>query len=193
MPAVYLLKPGSIERDERGAILDARSSSTLIVSRGFKIVVDSGGEGEEKAICQALRDLKISPQEVDILINTHSHPDHCGNNHLFSQARICQAEDGEEIAPGVWIMATPGHSPDSISVVVVAGQTVVIAGDALPTFGNFLKKIPPALHVDRAQAVASMSRIMAIADIVIPGHDRPFSLRQEAYIPLPIRWDREEQ
>jgi len=186
MAAVFLLKPGSIKRDEKGAIQDARSSSTLIISQGLKIVVDSSQQGEEKAILQALMRIEIEPEEVDILINTHNHPDHCGNNHLFSQAKMLAYREGDMIAPGVYIMATPGHSPDSISVVVEADQIIVIAGDALPTFGNYLKNVPPALHTDLDLARASMGRIMEIADIVVPGHDRPFSLRKDAYVALPF-------
>ena len=66
-------------------------------------------------------------------------------------------------------------------------QTVVLAGDALPTMGNYLKKVPPALHTDRNLALASMVRIMGIADIVVPGHDLPFSLRKDAYVALPFQ------
>ena len=83
MPTVYLLKAGSIKRDPQGVILDARSSSTLILSRGCKIVVDTGQKGDEEAILQALEGLQIRPEDVDILVNTHRHSDHCGNNHLF--------------------------------------------------------------------------------------------------------------
>ena len=188
MPAVYLLKPGSIKRDDQGVILDARSSSTLILSRGCKIVVDTGQKSDEEAILQALEGLQIRPEDVDILVNTHRHSDHCGNNHLFCRARaLAAAADGEMIASGVRVLATPGHSPDSISVVVRAEETVVLAGDALPTMGNYLKKVPPALHTDRNLALASMVRIMEIADIVVPGHDRPFSLRKDAYVALPFQ------
>jgi glyoxylase-like metal-dependent hydrolase (beta-lactamase superfamily II) len=64
---------------------------------------------------------------------------------------------------------------------------VVIAGDALPTLGNFLKTVPPALHVNRGLAIASLQRIIALADVVIPGHDFAFSIRKKAYVPLPFR------
>jgi glyoxylase-like metal-dependent hydrolase (beta-lactamase superfamily II) len=188
MPALYLLKPGSIKRDARGAILDARSSSTLILSQGCKIVVDTGQRGDEEAILQALGELRIGPEEIDILVNTHCHSDHCSNNHLFCRARtLAPAAEGEIIAPGVRVLSTPGHSPDSISVVVRAEETVVLAGDALPTMGNYLKKVPPALHTDRNLALASMIRIMEIADIVVPGHDLPFSLGKDAYVALPFQ------
>ncbi len=193
MPAVFLVKPGSIERDEYGRILDARSSVTLIISGQQIIIVDSGLQGEEELILGELAKLCVKPEEVKSIVNTHSHPDHCGNNHLFSRAKILMAKEGDVIAPGVWVMATPGHSMDSISVVVDMGDvesqitTIVICGDALPTFGNFLKKVPPALHVDRDLAIASMQRIIALCDIVVPGHDFPFSIRRREYLSHPFR------
>jgi glyoxylase-like metal-dependent hydrolase (beta-lactamase superfamily II) len=211
MPAVFLLKPGSIERDECGRILDARSSVTLIISGRHKIVVDSGLLGEEEPLCRALAKLGIKPEEIDCIVNTHSHSDHCGNNHLFSHAKVLAAKEGDIIALGVWVLATPGHSMDSISVVIETkakamqmktkeaeleketelesngSGVIVIAGDALPTLGNFLKTVPPALHVNHDLAIASMQRIMALAEFVVPGHDFPFSIRRKAYVPLPSR------
>jgi N-acyl homoserine lactone hydrolase len=193
MPAVFLVKPGSIARDKCGRILDARSSVTLIISGQHTIIVDSGLQGEEELLRRELAKLGIEPEEVKSIVNTHSHADHCGNNYLFSRAKILIAKEGDIIAPGVWVMATPGHSMDSISVVVEMDggisqiKTIVISGDAFPTFGNFLKKVPPALHVDRDLAIASMQKIMALSDIVVPGHDFPFSIRRREYLSLPFR------
>ena len=193
MPSVFLLKPGSIERDARGRILDARSSVTLVISGRHKIIVDSGLHGEEGLILRALANLGIKPEEIDGIVNTHSHSDHCGNNHLFSRAKVLVVKGGDVIAPGVMAMATPGHSMDSISVVVETKDAaeqlkkIVISGDALPTLGNFLKNVPPALHVDRGLAISSMQRVMALADIVVPGHDFSFSIRRKEYVPLPFK------
>ena len=189
LPRVFLLKPGSILRDQGGNILDARSSVTLIKTERGWIIVDTGQVGDEEEILKALADLGLEKSDIDIIVNTHSHPDHCANNRLFSQAKTIYPKDGELIAPGVRALVTPGHSPDSISVVVDAAiqpgdgmaptsRRVVIAGDALPTLGNYQKRVPPAVHYDRALAVASMNKIIEMADIVIPGHDRPFSLRE---------------
>ena len=191
LPRVFLLKSGSIERDQAGNILDARSSVTLIKTERGWIIVDTGQVGDEEEILKALADLGLEKSDIDIIVNTHSHPDHCANNRLFSRAKTIYPKDGELIAPGVRALATPGHSPDSISVVVDAtiqqgdemaptSRRVVIAGDALPTLGNFQKRVPPAVHYDRALAVASMNKIIEMADIVIPGHDRPFSLQEES-------------
>ena len=100
MPRVFLLKPGSILRDESGRILDARSSVTLIISGSRKIVVDTGLEGEAKPILKALAGLRLTPEEIDSVVNTHSHPDHCGNNHLFSRAEILAPQDRQHDWPG---------------------------------------------------------------------------------------------
>lgn len=183
-PEVFLLKPGSIQRDS-GRILDARSSVTLIVSKEAKIVVDTGRSDEGELIVRALAHLGFRPEEIDIVINTHSHADHCENNHLFPRARILTPPDGETIVPGVRAMSTPGHSLDSISIVIEGSKKVVIAGDALPTFGNFIKNVPPSAHVDRELAVSSMARIILIADIVVPGHDSPFLVRERSPARLP--------
>jgi len=198
LPRVFLLKSGSIERDQAGNILDARSSVTLIKTERGWIIVDTGQVGDEEEILKALVDLGLEKSDIDIIVNTHSHPDHCANNRLFSRAKTIYPKDGELIAPGVRALATPGHSPDSISVLVDAAihpprgdgtapatRIVVIAGDALPTLGNFRKRVPPAVHYDRALAVASMNKIIEMADMVIPGHDRPFSVgegRPERFI-----------
>ena len=195
MPAVFLVKPGSIKRDESGRILDARSSVTIIAiaSGQQRIIVDTGAEDEEETIRSEMARIGIDPEDISILINTHSHPDHCGNNYLFSRARVLKAKDGAAIAPGVRIVATPGHSMDSISVAIEVDfldtqkLRIVISGDALPTFGNFLKDVPPALHVDRDLAVASMRKIVSLSDIIIPGHDYPFSVGRREYISLPFR------
>jgi N-acyl homoserine lactone hydrolase len=180
-PRVYLLKPGSILKDDSGTILDARSSVTLISTATRKIIVDTGLKGEKKLILERLADSGLNPEDVDSVINTHAHQDHTGNNFLFSGAEVLYPKEGDQIASGIKIIETPGHTTDSISVVVKSQNVVVLAGDALPTFSNYIKVVPPAHHVDRVMACRSMSRILKIADVVVPGHDRPFSVQDKAY------------
>jgi N-acyl homoserine lactone hydrolase len=189
---VSVIKSGSILRDESGKILDARSSVSLIIAGERKILVDSGLKGEEEIITKRLAEKGLEISDIDTLINTHSHVDHIGNNSLFLAADIVFPRERNKIAPGVRIMETPGHSMDSISVVVESSiadsrgfdsnQVIVIAGDALPTFGNYIKMVPPALHVNKELAISSIFKILAVADIVIPGHDSPFSVLERAYI-----------
>jgi N-acyl homoserine lactone hydrolase len=187
-PRAFLLKAGLLERDEEGNILDARSSVTLILAASKMIVVDTGLAGEAEEILGRLAKLELSPEEVDLVINTHNHPDHCGNNDLFWRAQVLSGKgaerikEGDIVAPGVWIMETPGHTLDCISVVCESSRRIVVAGDALPLMGNYLKWVPPRLHVDRDLAMKSMARIVEAADLVVPGHDLPFLVRERTRV-----------
>ena len=87
------------------------------------------------------------------------------------------------LVEGIEIIETPGHTPGSMSVLVqTASGTVAIAGDAIISKRLLLQRtfslpeIPELgeLCANKCQALSSMDRILASADIVIPGHDIPF-------------------
>jgi N-acyl homoserine lactone hydrolase len=101
----------------------------------------------------------IDVADIDFVVNTHLHFDHCGGNHLFAGKPIyvqrrelddARSEndytipewvdapgvqyvpvDGEqEVLPGIRLVPTPGHTPGSQVVVVETGaRPIVIAGD----------------------------------------------------------------
>jgi N-acyl homoserine lactone hydrolase len=106
----------------------------------------------------------IHPADIDLVVNTHLHFDHCGGNHLFAGTPIYVQRreldearsrddytirewvdapgvryvpvDGElELLPGLRLVPAPGHT-DGTQVVVVetGGRPVVVAGDAAVTF-----------------------------------------------------------
>ena len=109
----------------------------------------------------ALAEHDLSPADVNIVINTHLHFDHCGQNAVFKHAPfyIQRAElerarsdepvkewfdfagarfeliDGDaEIADGVRVLATPGHTVGHQSVLVETGKgEAVMIGDAAYT------------------------------------------------------------
>lgn len=68
----------------------------LIRSAGLTIVVDTGlgdklsekerdkfGLETSQGLVDHLRELRVAPEDVDIVINTHLHIDHCGGNTVF--------------------------------------------------------------------------------------------------------------
>lgn len=187
MNVVEVLCNGSIRR-ESGVVLEAHSSSTLILSRGWNIVVDTSTLEHRDAIVHGLRRLEIDPRDIDIVFNTHLHQDHCRNNDLFPNATLMahaaerpgreyrKVESNLEASPGVRLVHTPGHTPGSMSVFVEGGLRYVIAGDALPTHDNYLKWVPPGLNYDPDLALSSMKEIVAFADVVVPGHGPPFRI-----------------
>jgi N-acyl homoserine lactone hydrolase len=134
------------------------------------VLVDTGvGEGNawieenyrprNRDVREALTGAKLDPDSVNVIVNTHLHFDHCGQNRAFPgvPAHVQQTEldlalreghtivewvdfaearyepvDGDgEIVEGVSVLATPGHTPGHQSVAVRTGDgLVLIVGQA---------------------------------------------------------------
>lgn len=202
---ISLLQNGTLLRAPDGAILDAHSSITLIQSEGKNIIVDSGFPGDEDNIRKGLAAKGLSPRDIHLVINTHGHMDHTAGNRMFTSARfLLHSKEGgrnnapsgcdvQEVAPPlnldehIAIIHTPGHSRGCISIVIrglasdfsTKDETVVCAGDALPIHSNYIGWLPPGIHYDREIALNSMTRIVELADWVIPGHDKPFRVKKK--------------
>lgn len=86
--------------------------------------------------------------------------------------------DGDtEIAPGVRLVALPGHTPGSQGVVVeTAGGPYLIAGDCVDTYENWTgdetaDHIPSGLYTNLLEYDASFRKIEGLDCQVIPSHD----------------------
>lgn len=76
----------------------------LIKTEGDNILVDTGlGELPEEyrkyykidrkhTLEKSLTTIGLAPEDISIVINTHLHADHCGNNHLFKNAKFIVQE-----------------------------------------------------------------------------------------------------
>jgi N-acyl homoserine lactone hydrolase len=92
--------------------------------------------------------------------------------------RLSAVDGDEEVLPGVTVLATPGHSPGHLSLLVrlASGRAVLIASDAGDLRENFSDEVPPGLLLaGRELALESLLRLKAIAAaesaLLIPGHD----------------------
>jgi len=95
--------------------------------------------------------------------------------------------DGDrQIAEGISVVHTPGHTPGYQTVLVETPQgKIAIAGCMVPTFENWPDSeqdsyLPSSLYVDLEQYWKSMQRIDRLSDLVLPGHD-PDVFRQRQY------------
>jgi len=108
--------------------------------------------------------------------------------YLFTDRRVRPVRDGDELLPGVTVVAAPGHSAGSIAVAVQQpGQVALITGDALPDAEVARARQTRLVFWDLAQAAASAARLADLADLVYPGHDRPFRVadgQTEYLVPL---------
>lgn len=187
MVKLDILAVGNLERDDDGNILQAHSTSTLIRSGDRLIVVDTSSKYLRPALKNSFRELGVFMKDVDTVILTHSHSDHIENLDLFPNAKVYLHAGGEEvpfkhetvtedieIAEGVKLVHTPGHTPDSMSVFVKADRNYAVAGDAVPLEDNIRKKVPPRLNCDPDLAMQSIKSIVRFADVIVPGHGFPF-------------------
>ncbi|MFJ1767096.1 MBL fold metallo-hydrolase [Amycolatopsis sp. NPDC088138] len=168
----------------------------LVHAAGRRILFDCGHTGRRKALLRAL-----GTRSVDTLVLSHAHWDHVQNADLFPDvlihpdedlsprgnpvappwtsailAHARPATDGLEPAPGVTVTALPGHTAGSIGLTVTtAAGVALLTGDAVPS-ARSVRAGRCATAVDEGAAARSLSFVQAHADVVYPGHDRPFTM-----------------
>ncbi len=90
---------------------------------------------------------------------------------------VRETGDGDEVASGVRVLELPGHTPGSVGLAVTgAAGTTVLTGDAVPTAAALRDERITAVFGAPRDAAASLDRVRALADVVHPGHDRPFRI-----------------
>jgi N-acyl homoserine lactone hydrolase len=187
---VEVLCPGMIRRDGL-AVLEAHSTVTLISSGQRRMLVDTSSPEYRGRLLQALAAKGIGPDDIEVLVLTHMHHDHIGNIGLFPNAviyahelespgrNIKRVKQDMELWDGVGLMHTPGHTRGSMSVMVRAERRYAITGDAIPTQDNVRKWVPPGMHYDREVAMDSLSRLVSMADTIVPGHGPAFETNEQ--------------
>ncbi|WP_018353630.1 MBL fold metallo-hydrolase [Longispora albida] len=150
-----------------------------------RIVVDPGMVPGQDAILKPLADLGVTPDQITDVVLSHHHPDNTINAGLFGNARMHdhhaiythdQWEDrdaeGYELTPSIKLIRTPGHSHEDITVLAgTADGVVAFAGDL------WWRETGPAedpIAPDRDRLRASRERVLAVADVIVPGHGAPF-------------------
>jgi glyoxylase-like metal-dependent hydrolase (beta-lactamase superfamily II) len=149
------------------------------------IVVDPGMVPSRAAILDPLRALGVGPDEVTDVVLSHHHPDHTVNIALFGEVPVhdfqavytrdvwdARPADGVFLAPSVRLLATPGHTPQDITVLVgtdhgIAALTHLWWADDGPLEDPYAPD-PEILRTQR-------DRVLAVADRIVPGHGAPFA------------------
>jgi glyoxylase-like metal-dependent hydrolase (beta-lactamase superfamily II) len=75
------------------------SSVTLLRSEGRNVLVDTSGPEQAGALMAALAGQGLGRKDIDTIVTTHMHYDHCGGHLLFPKARyLVSAEDHADTA-----------------------------------------------------------------------------------------------
>jgi N-acyl homoserine lactone hydrolase len=180
------------------------STVALLRLDGRTLLFDTGPYAYRPILQMRLQRLGVDPGEIDTVILSHVHWDTAANADLFPNAEIVLHEKelayaetpsshdadtpgyvgralrrlrlrpvtGEQdIAAGVRIVELPGHTPGLIGTLVgnalLAGDAVTCAGDAAAGDIRYQRG-----YDERARQ--SLSRALTLAEVIYPGHDRPF-------------------
>ena len=178
MTSVHLLHAGYAGDRVASSIVLVRDGDALIV-------VDPGRVARRSLILDPLRELGVAPEAVTHVFLSHHHPDHTVNIALFPNAEVVDfwaryrddlwldhAGDGHHLSPRSQLWLTPGHSEEDATLVVEADDAVY-AMTHLWWREDRTPEVDP-LASDMASCEVQRTRVLAAADIVVPGHGAPF-------------------
>lgn len=177
----------------------------LVMTPGQIILIDTGvGEGnayidrvfepQRASVAAELGRYGVATNDVSIVINSHLHFDHCGNNRVFSNATIyVQAQELEiarttaytvqnwfdyggarlvpvagdlEVRPGIKLLATPGHTPGHQSVLIESAEgNVLVAAQAAFTVEEFQRGGDPIEQAHEGMADQYLDSISKLKSV----------------------------
>jgi glyoxylase-like metal-dependent hydrolase (beta-lactamase superfamily II) len=164
------------------------SSNTYLIRDGGRLIVDVGMEYAAHELMEGLREDGIDPMSIDIITNTHLHPDHCDANHIFlehSRAKLMAYRGAEKYFSKQWdavatfgkklrldntllkIIPTPGHAPESMCI-YCEEMKALICGDLIFAHGVGRTDLRGG---DSAQLRRSIEQVSELdIEYLLPGH-----------------------
>ncbi|HEY2549590.1 MAG TPA: MBL fold metallo-hydrolase, partial [Streptosporangiaceae bacterium] len=139
------------------------------IAEGHAAAEREFGPIRRQSLASALAALNLRPGDITAVANCHLHIDHCGGNPLFSGIPIfvqraeldalpsldytlpaltdfdgadLRVADGEaDVAAGVRIIPTPGHTPGHQSLLVdTSGGRILLAGQAFDFASDYARE-----------------------------------------------------
>ncbi|WAI01759.1 MBL fold metallo-hydrolase [Methanogenium organophilum] len=189
------------------------SDKTVLVDTGYDYEENTSAENRDanrQRLIHCLMDAGLTPQDIDIVFITHWHADHFMNLSLFPESEVICSEavvqrhglaftgvaDKTEIADGIRVCCTPGHTVDHASLLVtteplryrertqsggsisgIGSVTVAVAGDAIIDAAYYCTEKFWDYNADfysHEAARTSSETLSAQADFIIPGHGTLF-------------------
>lgn len=184
--------------------------SFLVQGNGHNVLVDTGLDENElfppagfteetglipKTLQECLADVQLTLDDIDTVINTHLHDDHCGNNLLLERAsffvhqeevNFCNSphpldhrydnyfiegtifqyvEDGAEILPGIEVMHSPGHTLGCLSVKIDTNEGPAVITGFCCNKNNFPDNGPAVCPGVHIDAIAAWDSIQKIKNM----------------------------
>lgn len=192
MDKFVILIEGYAHKGSNGSYV-ASPSSTLVYSKGKKVLIDPGAN--PTLLVKRLKKIGLTTSDIDIVYLSHYHPDHFLGISLFHGKAIYDGTtiwkgDKEKSIKGkiprtnIEIIKTPGHSPEHTSLLVETSELgkVCIAQDVFwwedgkqksDTTDDLLSLVDP-FATDVKALRKSRKKVLELADWIIPGHGKMF-------------------
>ncbi|XKL62538.1 hypothetical protein PGB90_002371 [Kerria lacca] len=194
---IQVIQNGYSNCDSSG--MEANCTCTLVTGP-TNIIVDTMTPWDAEILIEGLKKHDVCPDRIQLLVSTHGHSDHIGNNNLFLKAKHVVGFSvsfqhkyfdhsflyGEEliIDEFVKIIATPGHTMSCVSVLVKTNDLglVAITGDLFEKEEDLQDESIWLVHAySEAPKLQEINRnkILQLADYIIPGHGPMFKVTNE--------------
>ena len=158
------------------------STNSLLRVGSHNILIDTGPSSRRAFLYRALQSRDLSPEDIDIIILTHMHWDHCQNTDLFPNARVVVNPTEIDYArnPNPWDLAVAGAMADMMRKmkveIVSEGDTVVQGVSVIETPGHTKGHMSVLAEVDGEQ-------------ILVAGDALPESGTVARGLPYNVFWD----
>ena len=163
-----------------------RVASTISLVRGGEtvLVADPGMVGDFPKVLARLKAEGVAPADVTHVFISHHHPDHTIYVGLFPNAELVDFwgvykgdhwrdhPDPYELAPGIRVVRTPGHTKEDASLVVETGEGVYVLTH-LWWMPGLAPEVDP-LAWSQAELEKHRKAMLKIADWIVPGHGKMF-------------------
>ncbi|WP_331737492.1 MBL fold metallo-hydrolase (plasmid) [Streptomyces goshikiensis] len=159
---------------------------SYVSDAGRHLIFDPGMVASHDDILGPLAELGLGPDDITDVVLSHHHPDNTMNAGLFGRARVHDHRveyagdhwtnrdaEGYELTPSLLLIRTPGHSPEDITLLAGTDSGVVAFAGDLWWHADGPADDPVA--PDRDLLRASRERVLAAADLIVPGHGGPFT------------------
>ncbi len=196
--SVVVLKPGYARWE---GYASQRACGTITLVKSHKVcMVDLGIPSDKELILKQLKTHKLTTNDIDFVILTHSDVDHIGNLNLFPDATFIGGNDVIQgdlfkeffkekyvVDENITVIHTPGHDNRSITVLVKTKEGMVaITGDLFEYNKDWLtvdtSEAWEPWSQDKNLQNKSRSKIWKLADFIVPGHGHMFKVDKSVNI-----------
>jgi len=149
---------------------DTFGSCVYVLKLDKNILIDTSSRENQNELIADLIEIDLKPEDMNLILLTHSHWDHVGNVDIFKNAKIYSKENIDDLKSenlkDFKIIKTPGHSKDSLCFLY---KDLLFSGDTI--FDNGGRGRTDLMGGNEEKIQESIEKLKKINyKILCPGH-----------------------